>query len=442
MIYRTLLMAILVAQVGYEPASAQKGLPGNPTLQKVLDAYSPSADAGTLSAIFVRTEYAPQTIGGPPSETASTVQRTVISEVLADARNVKESVVAAYKADGSVKQYAFHYSNDGETTKVYDSRNATGHVRRSSGSTANPLGLVLHPHAAVHSGRFISRAIPALMDRLSGATITSEDYSVAPEGDRIVLEGEYSEPSPQHHFMAVVDPALNYAVIDLVEYDKNGNALSEMSAGGFRNIGTDSVPMWVPVHMTVKVYKYDDYEGNTVKMHTLEILDPKLVTSCHEDFAIVFPRDARKVYDATADLDVTQARAEVSRLLADRIGDLDRGQGQRPSTEPLSDRTGDSLVSRAKEAYVTDRSALMNWMHQTPSSGPANLEAPTLRLPSPDPHSIAMPVIGVALAILLGAVGFALWYRMRARAHTKVPPGSCSRPGATMNAFGEEVNTP
>lgn len=146
----------------------------NPTLQKVIEAAQPQIDNFALSATFVRTQYTPQKIGTPSENDKPEILRTSISELVANSSGIKESLCDSRAIGEHVKQYAYHYSNNGIHSRTYDSRNNYATARKSSNTIPNYLSLVQDPYVAGRRNRFISRATPTFFSRLSSVSITSE----------------------------------------------------------------------------------------------------------------------------------------------------------------------------------------------------------------------------------------------------------------------------
>ena len=341
LITRLLLVLTLTQSLVY----AQGFKVENQTLQEVLKSMAPKLHNSALSATFVRTIYIPQSPKSFSENKSPKVERTTISELLVNSDGVTESVCDARTTGLLVKQYAFHYSNNGICAKVYDSRNNRGIVRKSPKAVSNYLSLALSPYTGTCQSRFISRAMPTFLSRLKEAQITSETSSVIGGTNCITLEGKYKNSDPEQYFKMTVIPAFNYAVAELEEHDKNRRILTEISAIDF----VEASDLWLPKQTAVRKYRYDDHEGNTVQIATLDILEPKAIPVGKNTFSIKFPSDA-KLHDATSGIDLGKIYKEIDEVILASIDDID-------IPEMPVDKKGNIIIARTKQAYKRESSS-------------------------------------------------------------------------------------
>ena len=328
------------------PASAQNVEADNATLQKVLDGILPEFTDSALSATCVRTVYKPRAMDAPSDPSVGRqVERTVISEILAGSKYVKESIADSRLAKGSVKQYAFHYANDGRRVYDYDSRNQRGALRKSPKTDSSALGQILSPYAARTGRRFMSRGVPALPARLANARVTSEEACTTDAGPGIEIEGTYENGSPEARFKMTVAPERNYVIVAFTEYDAQGRALAEMRASDFKQVSGPEGVLWIRGQTVVTTYRRDDHEGNSIQTSKMEILDPSLVAARQDDFAFAFPADARRVHDATVDADLEKMRELLDKTFDDMTREADLAL--------LGDKRGKSIIARTEEKRKT-----------------------------------------------------------------------------------------
>lgn len=382
----------------------------NSTLQEILKSMTPTITDFALSATFVRTNYMPQIQEDFSANKGLEVKRTTISEILVNSEGVKESVCDARKTKSLVKQYAFHYSNDGIHTKIYDSRNKRGSARKSSDPSSNYLSFVLSPYVAARQRRFISRAMPVLQTKFNEARIASETSSVRPEGICITLEGEYKNSDPERHFKITVIPAFNYAAVEFEEYDKNKRILTEITKASYVKVPGTSNELWLPKQTIVKRYRYDDYEGNTVQVAKLDILEQKAVAADENMFSLIFPPDS-KVYDATLDVDLEKAREEIDSVALEAIDDL-------LESPILADEKGKAIVARARDAYEQDN--IVESTNESVVRGKAaeqtvvpTAQSRTLQMPKSDTKVILIKIFQALVVIAILVTLFCILYRRR-----------------------------
>ena len=377
---------IIIGSSMLSPVFAVTPSVSNSTLQKALDAMSPEMTAHALSATYVRTTYQPQAIQAYAEKQEAKLLRTTISELVISSQGVRESVCDAREVKDGVKQYAFHYANNGARLQTYDSRNGRGVVRRTPRTDKNYLSCLVGPYTGASRGRFMSRAMPVLLARFNGARTTSET-SASKDGQGIVtLEGEYANSDPQRYFSITVLPGCNYAVAEFKEYDSSKNILTDMRADDFVKV---SGQLWVPRITHLRKYTYDVHEGNTVQYHKLEVLEPRTVSVGETTFALKFPAKA-KVYDATIGLDLAELQREEREILGAEIESI-------AGYEIPSDKKGEAIVARAQKAYAAEHKHSAACSHENPEQ--------CLALPQPRRSRLWLTIpLGLLLAVtvLLG----------------------------------------
>ncbi|MBN1980077.1 MAG: hypothetical protein JW795_00990 [Chitinivibrionales bacterium] len=372
----------------------------NSTLQKVLEQLTPDTDIRNtaFSARYVRTTYISQSRDDFSKNISPEVKRTTISELLISGGRVKESICDARLIGTMPKQYAFHYSDDGNHKRVYDSRFNAGTIKIQE-NTQNYLQIVLSPLAVTKSNRFISRTAPLLLPKFNQARVTSETVKNIEGVKRIILEGEYENCDPEHYFRIAVAPEFNYAITQLEEYDKNKHILSEINAIDYENISG----LWLAKEISWIRYKHDDEDGDSVQIATLSVLEPKLITASEGMFSLSFPSDA-KIYDSTTELHLNKIKEETDAIAQNAIDDID-------AVEILKDKKGIEIISRTQHAYEHKETTL-----DVPKQGFANThqissyENNKLRLPKSHPSKITRRVVFVFLAFI-GTIGLCLIFR-------------------------------
>lgn len=386
----------LASSLGLPSAFARPPQVEDPTLQKVLDALSPDLTNEAVSVTVVRTAYAPQPLGGEQGDAEPAVTRTTVSEILAGSSYVKESLADACEAGGGVKQFAHHFADDGRRVCDYDSRNRRGAVRRSPKADTNYAGLVTGPYAAANRSRFVSRGMPVFVSRLARATVTSEQQHVHSGNTVLEIEGEYANNSPEARFKMVVDPNRNFAIVQLTEFDSKDRILAEMSAVGFRRVTGSRSALFLPTEVTVRRYRRDDHEGNSVQTHTMALLEARVAPAQQADFVLAFPDNAKRIHDATVDSSFAAVEAMVADVAA--LDDLPSARPTKADKRTLSDKKGKSIVERARQQHAAQTGREMAL---------------------PQSNTPAWPIIGAAAALLLSLAGVALLRRRRAHANAQ-----------------------
>lgn len=346
----------------------------NSTLDKVIKSISPNLDDVAISATFVRTHYMPQKIDDYLANKNFKVERTTISELLVNNNGVKESVCDSRKIGDLVKQYSFHYSNDGKYIKIYDSRNQRGQIQKNNDTNQNFLSSVLSPYTVTLKNKFISRSMPIFFDRLSNASVITETTSTKSGNKYIVIEGSYNNSDPERNFKLTVIPSLNYMISALEEYDKSKNILTRMTSNGYAEISTTLAKLYLPRQLTVQKYTYDDYEGNTISIATLDILNTSSSPVDQGSFVFSFPSNA-KIYDAITGTDFGKLKNEIDTIAFEAMDDF-----QSTSTI-LDDEKGDVIVSRTKASYTKSRMNNIN-TKEINSTETINIKSMTNSLPN------------------------------------------------------------
>lgn len=313
----------------------------NVTLEKALAAMSPEMTADALSATFVRMTYEPQTLQAYSEKNEAKISRTTISELVVSSRGVRESLCDAREVRDGVKQYAFHYANNGERIQTYDSRNKRGVVKKSPQSERNRLSDIVSPYSQTRSVRFLSRGVPSIQSKLTKAAVTSESSGVVDGKRAIILEGEYTNSDPERYFRITILPDANYTVVELKEYDAKKRILTDMQA---ENVIPVSGGLYVPTKTHLLKYTYDDHEGSTVQLHKLNILEPKVVPVGGDTFSLTYPHDA-KIYDITTDTNIGKLKGETNKDLDAKVFDIQ-------SYEIPPEKTGKAIITRANKAYA------------------------------------------------------------------------------------------
>jgi hypothetical protein len=393
--------------------------PPNTTLRKAIESLAPDVRSSMISATIVRTIYEPH---GLRSNEAARVQRTIVSETIINATSVRESVcdtsiaknVAMLRAE-EVKHYVNFYANDADNLYAYDGTHCIG-LTRNVPKTANinPLLNLLDPLAAIGTNRFISRIVPCASKRLLLAQITRESG----EGEKITLRGDYRDSDPERYLTLMVNASLDYAIVDLWEYDRNHRLLSEMHASDLIELKGGSTHLIVPSHRTVKRYIYDDYEGDTYQVATLDILKPKETASVTGDRFWRYS-DRALVYDAVNNINLGRAKL-ISQLLANRGIDAMKPAGSENGTGGINEKRRDgssaydmqpqAILARADSAYKEHQDAYASV--QDPNKRASSPEDPnatvsrSLQLPRARSWHL-FPLLGIgvigSLLIVLGA---------------------------------------
>jgi len=370
------ILVILFAYASYLHATIAEGIiVENRTLQEVLKSTAPVLQNSALSATFIRTNYTSQSLQSASENISPDVERTIISELLVNSDGITESLCDARTTGLSVKQYAFHYSNDGIYAKVYDSRNNKGIVRKSPQTISNYLSCVFNPYVVTSQCRFISRGIPTFLSKLKEAQITTETSSVIAGTNCITLEGEYKNSDPERYFNVTIIPTLSYAITKLEEYDKNKRILLAIDTSDYVAVSG----LWLPKKTVAKTYKYDDHEGNIVQIARLDILEPKAVSIDEDMFSLKFPTDA-KLYDATSGIDIGEMIQEADKGIEASIEGINIREVQ-------VDVNGDEIVNRTKQAYKHENiseSIKLNHTVKNEKIVPTNpARSRTLQMPEP-----------------------------------------------------------
>ncbi len=330
-------------------AIAQEIKVENGTLEKAVDALTADVKDMAVSATFVRTFYIPQVLEESQNSEPPTIERTTISEVVVNTNGIKETLFDARKIDSLVKRHAKYYSNDGTNTKSYDAKANRGVTRRTPRTDVYHLARLLDPDAAARQSRTLSHIKPGLLDRLDGATVTSETPGSSDQGRTVTLEGEYQDSDPARYFRMTVLPQSGYAIQHLQEYDPEKRILKDVSASDFVRMGMGSTAVWLPKQRTAKTYTYDDQEGNSTQVAHLDILKPRAVSVDDTTFALRFPEDA-EVYDAVLGASTSRPQDSVDTSgLAELI--------ENPAVPILTEAKGKDIVARTELAYEEENVA-------------------------------------------------------------------------------------
>lgn len=356
---------IAVSIFTFARAFAMAPIVKNGTLQKVLDAMSPDMTTHALSATFVRTIYEPQALNAYGEKQDAKVKRTTISEFVISSNGVRESVCDVRKTRSktflgegtAIKQFAFHYANNGKRLQTYDSKNNRGLLRASPKTGKNHLSLVVGPYTRTSRGRFMSRSMPVLLARFNGAQVTSEAGGSEEGKDAVTIEGQYADSDPQRYFTITVIPGFNYAVAIFREYDVNKRILTETRAGDFVQV---TRALWLPRSTRLEKYTYDDREGNSVQRFKLDILDPRTVPVDEGTFSLIFPDNAN-IRDVTANINIGKIRREASESLDATMENITVAGYEIPT-----DKKGKAIVARAQEAYAREHQHSDTGAHKNP----------------------------------------------------------------------------
>lgn len=303
------------------PTSGQSNIIENSTLQKALKSITPNLHESALSATFVRTIYRSQTEQEFSENSNLETRYATTSKLFVGNNGIRESVSSADAIGQSVEQHSLHYSNNGTSAMNYDSVHNRGTVRKNPNKYSNFLSSVLSPYAAMNPSRFIAHTKSFTQSKLNDAKITLETVGVMAGIECITLEGEYEKSDPERYFKITIIPAFNYAIAMFEEYDKNRRILAEVSSVDFVNVSGGSADIWLPKQTAIRKYRYDDYEGKSIELATLEILEPRIVTADENMFSISFANDA-KLYDATSGVDLGQLIQEANKVSQDAIDDI------------------------------------------------------------------------------------------------------------------------
>jgi hypothetical protein len=318
---------------------------GSDTLAKAVEGMSPQLSNTALSMTLVRTLYSPTPLSVASGQ--NEVQQTTISEILVDSSRIKESICDSRSDGAAVKQYAFHYSNNGKTICTYDSKKRYGSMRAVRNRPTNVMDYVTSPTTPIRRSRFVSRRSVELMAEYCDAEVVSEEKVDFEGMTATSIVGTYGPGKPGVRFRMTVVPEMGNAVTYLREEDEAGRVLCEVSRSQFKKIETDGATVWLPGSTRVKKYNHDDDLGSTVQEATQDMLDVKAHTNATEnDFTITFPPNARRVYDATVG-----ARYKVSDVeLADFVS-MSTAAPKRIAAVETSDVHGKAMIDKAIEQY-------------------------------------------------------------------------------------------
>jgi hypothetical protein len=372
---------------------------------------SPEVKTYALCATCVRITYTPQTFHDSPPSDEPEVQRTNISQLTVSAGGVRESICDARLVKEGVKQYAFHYANNGQRVQIYDSKGNRGIAKDAPAQARNYLASVLTPYTAIPLNRFMSRTQPSLTARLGNARVTSQVPGMVAGRGSVTLEGEYADSDPERYFSVVVVPELNYAVTELKEYDGGKRLLTEFRAADHLRVAEDLV---VPQLVDLTKYKYDDQQGGSVQRFRLQVLDAKTEPVGPGTFSLVMPQGA-DIYDASAPIDVRPLEWDTKNTIRSSIESI--GTVER-------DPKGKTLVAAAQGAIRRHNSA-----------GTASTQL-SMAMPNA-PWRPVRWVVGIVVTGAVLAVGVAVAQRRKLRSRLAMRDGPAI-PGSTPAAAAQD----